>query len=95
MGKYEYLPHEGEPVNSKADFEETEIGNHQNNLYDQNEDASGELLDLATGKPIDNSGDEAADLHLDTVVHGASDALPDLEEEDDEAARWLREHSHE
>jgi len=82
------------PANLKARAEQEEMsGNHSENLYDQNEDAAGEKFDLATGKPFDNTRSEAAGATLTRVEPSESgDALPPLLEEDDAAAKWLREH---
>lgn len=61
---------------------------HDANLYDENEDRAGERYDLATGKPIDNSGEIGLEkLPTADEIDGAIDP----ETDDDEAARWLRE----
>ena len=78
--------------NHKAKDEHRDlVGNHSENLYDQNEDAAGERVDLATGKPFDNNGLETIQDQLSEVKNGGRDALPDLPEEEDAAAAWLRE----
>ena len=80
--------------NERARVEADKIsGHHSADLYDQNEDAAGETTDLATGRPILNDLDsvQAVKDHLRAVEHGTQDALPDLEVEDDAAAKWLRE----
>lgn len=68
-------------------------GHHSENLYDQNEDAAGERIDLRTGLPFVNDADgaEATAHQMHAVEHGSTDALPDLLEPEDDAARWLRE----
>ena len=59
---------------------------HVSNLFDENETRfGGDRIDLATGKPIDNASSNTLD---GLEVH---DVLTPLEEEDDEAAKWLRE----
>ncbi len=76
--------------------DEVDPGTHFNDLYDENEDRSGERVDLATGKRIDNSSPSAAIDKLDRIVAppegNSEDALGALPKEDDAAARWLREH---
>jgi|GEM_PF-5281069 len=70
---------------------------HSENLYDQNEGAGGEVLDLRTGLPIDNSTQTDADF---AEGHGATfiasepgePLLPPLPEEEDKAAEWLAQH---
>src|SRR4051812_33279833 len=58
---------------------------HVSNLFDENETRfGGDRIDLATGKPIDNASSDPLD---GLKVH---DFAP-IEEDDDEAARWLRE----
>ena len=66
---------------------------HSGDLYDQNSDNAGENHDLATGKPINNSPSvTGADEELSTIKPGkGEDALGALPEEDDAAAKWLRE----
>jgi hypothetical protein len=60
---------------------------HSETLFDQNEDAAGESVNLATGRPIDNSTHTGMeDLRVVDSNHITSD-----ESEDDAAARWLRE----
>jgi hypothetical protein len=69
-------------------------GMHSENFFDQNEDASGETVDLATGKKIDNS----TDLGLDGLSI-LSEIDLDVEDDpvdtggDEEAKRWLRENA--
>lgn len=89
----EKMPFEGAPEgNQKAHEEFDDItDNHSANLYDQNEDAAGEVVDLATGKKINNSGNVVIGGKLSRVEAGTTDALPDLKEEEDAAAKWLRE----
>lgn len=80
--------------NQRAKDEGKEIpGHHSENLYDQNEDAAGEKTDLATGRVFVNDGDttKAARDSFGMVEAGTEDALPDIPEDDDEAARWLKE----
>jgi hypothetical protein len=69
-------------------------GLHDSTLYDQDEDRSGERVDLATGVPIDNSTEVpgTAAIHSEFEHGGGTDALPsEAGFEDDAAARWLRE----
>jgi hypothetical protein len=69
-------------------------GHHFENLHDENEDRAGEKVNLATGKPIKNSGPlESADMRLSVVKRGKEneDVLGKVEEEEDAAAKWLRE----
>lgn len=72
----------------KDELQEAASAEHHNsNLFDQDEDRSGEKIDLATGKKIDNSTDHGLDnlsVHHDVPVR-------EQEDEDDAAARWLRE----
>lgn len=77
---------------SERALEEREklTGHHSEDLYDQNEDAAGEKINLATGLPFVNDN-ETPELVPTVVERGTRDALPDLEEEDDAAAKWLRE----
>lgn len=66
---------------------------HTENLYDQNEGAGGEVLDLRTGKPIDNSTTNDADLVQKRGGHIVnSDAPVPSDEDNDAAAQWLAEH---
>lgn len=86
-------PFEG-ASNQRARDEKSELpGHHSENLFDQNEDAAGEKIDLATGKPFVNDNDSvvAVSSNLYAVEAGSKDALPDLPEENDAAAQWLRE----
>lgn len=77
--------------------EDYDPGFHSENLYDQNEGAGGELLDLKTGRPIDNSTQtDTALVERDDAPFITSESgeppLPPLEEENDEAARFLAKH---
>jgi hypothetical protein len=64
---------------------------HSENLYDLNEGAGGEVIDLQTGKPIDNSTE--TDETLVTKLGGhISDRPTPIDDGDDAAARWLAEH---
>lgn len=64
---------------------------HADNLFDENEDFAGEKVDLATGKPIDNS--TATSEHIDGIVTRKADQAPigKVVEAEDAAERWLRE----
>jgi len=87
-----FNPFEG-ASNQRAQHEKDVLsGHHSSDLFDQNEDLAGEKINLANGMPIVNDNDsmEAARMALSAVEAGAEDALPDLEEEDDAAAKWLR-----
>jgi len=80
--------------NNRAEDEAGELsGHHSENLYDQNEDGAGEKVNLATGRQFVNDNDtvEAARNLMHAVEPGERDALPPIEEEDDAAAKWLRE----
>ncbi len=75
---------------------EGEIGDHFNNLYDEDEDRAGQKINEATGKQINNtpvvSGSDEK-LTVQKIKRGGSeDALGKLPEKNDAAARWLREH---
>ena len=66
---------------------------HIDNLFDQNEDVHGQKVDEATGKEIRN--DESPDMELTEVEAEDIKPLPegqDFEDEDDEAAKWLKGH---
>ena len=79
----------------KAEEERDTVGDHFNNLFDQDEDVAGQKIDEATGKPIDNSSTvENLEEQLITVEPDSKsdDMLGKLPEPDDAAARWLREH---
>jgi hypothetical protein len=70
---------------------------HNTGLYDLDEDKSGEKVDLATGKPIDNSSSDPGAQKLYAVnggkrPKGYNDALPPIKDEDDAAAKFLREY---
>ncbi len=84
----------GERKNIKAQDEITD-GDHFDKLYDQNEDAAGQKIDEATGESIDNSpvveGTDEALSVLEAPGEGSEDVLGALPEEDDAAAKWLRE----
>jgi hypothetical protein len=72
----------------KAEIKETAAGEHHfSNLYDQDEDRAGAKVDELDGKPIDNSTDHGLN---NLTVH---DDIPSekKDDEDDAAARWLRE----
>ena len=73
--------------------EEVAPGHHDSNLHDVNETLSGEKMDLASGEAIRNDGQaETADtrLHIIGGGKGSEDALGTLSDEDDEAAKFLR-----
>lgn len=73
----------------EAERKETDAGEHHNsNLFDQNEDRAGEKIDLATGRPIDNSTDHGLE-HLS--VHDDLPHLKDDEDKDSPGEKWLRE----
>jgi hypothetical protein len=85
--------------NKKAEEEKESLNMavvHFNGLYDLDEDMSGEQFDPVTGEKINNSTDDLGATELHTIqskkVLGWHDALPPLPEEDDAAAKWLREH---
>lgn len=71
----------------RDDQHEVQTGElHNETLYDQNEDGAGEKINLATGKNFDNStytGMENLSI-IDSSRHDES-------EEEDAAAKWLRE----
>ena len=72
---------------------EGSIGDHFNNLYDENEDRAGQEIDESTGKKIMNSPPvEGADEKLRLIVNNSrsEDVLGALPEDDDAAAKWLR-----
>jgi hypothetical protein len=85
--------HPGE--HHKAALEQEKgIGDHDDNLYDQDEDGAGQRIDAATGKWIDNSTDEkpVGYAAIDPSEHGGKDALGPVNDDDDAAAHWLKEH---
>lgn len=64
-------------------------GLHFDNLFNQDEDGSGSLLDIATGKPYDNS----TFLATEGLTHISDEALVEKDKhksEDDAADAWLR-----
>ncbi len=83
----------GENEKAQEEFENLEKS-HVSDLFDSEEDIFGERADPVTGELIDNTRDTSADEALRVVTPGnnTEDALPSLGEDDDEAARWLREH---
>jgi hypothetical protein len=82
-----------DPENLRILDDEKDAAHHDSNLYDQNESRAGERIDLATGKPINNDGNDpaAADHTLRIVEPGVSDVLPPIKEENDQGLKWLRE----
>lgn len=60
---------------------------HFSNLHDQDEDQSGEKIDLATGKPYNNSS-ETGHEKLSELTE---DELDKIEDDEDAATKWLRE----
>ncbi len=71
------------------------IGDHYDNLYDQDEDQAGQRIDAATGEWIDNSTSKPKGLmEVVPAPHKSKDALGAINDdtEDDAAARWLKEH---
>lgn len=72
----------------RAELEGGEM--HSSNLYDQDEDAGGERVDLATGKPYDNSTATAEQIDNLSEREGFEEEEGD-DATDDEAARWLAE----
>lgn len=85
-----------EGPNQKGRDEEQEVSSmemHNQGLHDQDEDSAGEKVDLATGKEFDNSTD-TDERHLTIIKggHNSEDVLGALPEENDAAAKWLREH---
>lgn len=84
----------GQHLKAKAEME-TGVGDHYNNLYDEDEDRAGQRLDDATGKFIDNSTDTLIVGLSETSrrMRGSKDALgPVPEDKNDAAAIFLREH---
>ncbi len=79
----------------REEFKETAAGiHHVANLYDEDYDASGEKVDLATGKAIDTPtmhGEQVEDIL--TGHEGESDIFDiDAETTGDEADKFLRDH---
>ncbi len=76
---------------------------HNEGLYDEGEDVGGEKYNLATGhRFVEDSKHDPGAQELDVVEtntgrrkRGYKDALPPLPEEDDDAAKFLREHAEE
>jgi len=79
--------------NQRAKDEKEHLSSqHTEDLFDEGQDSAGETVDLATGKPFEHKHLEPADANMSVVEPGDHDALPLLQEEDDAAAKWLREH---
>lgn len=71
--------------------------NHFQNIFDEDEDRAGERVDLATGKPIDNSTYTAVEGATIRIVSD-SEAMREKPEDvgidtNDDAAKWLAENS--
>jgi hypothetical protein len=84
------------PANHKRAQDEAKHGPslHNDNLFDEDEDAYGERRDLATGKPIDNSTYTGMEGLTEVLPEDSSeDVLGTVKDDDDEAGRWLRENS--
>jgi hypothetical protein len=65
---------------------------HNEDLHDENEDRAGEKVNLATGKPIDNSTYTGMEnMSVVEPNNTSEDIMGALPDEDDEAAKWLRE----
>lgn len=83
-----------EKWNQKADHEKGGDGNHFSDLYDQDEDAAGQRINEATGKPINNSpavtGNDEIFREIEPDAK-SDDVLGAIPPENDEAARWLSE----
>jgi hypothetical protein len=62
------------------DEEGSPLGLHFSNLFDQNEDGSGEVYDLATGEKIDNATETSIDGLR--IIELADDAMLSQESED-------------
>jgi hypothetical protein len=87
---------EGFKKSARDDAAETK-DHHFSNLHDQDEDRAGQKVDEATGKKINNSrAVTGADEKLYVVEADrdakSEDVLGTLPDDDDAAARWLREH---
>lgn len=63
------------------------LGTHDENLFDQNEDASGNPINESTGEPYDN----ATFTELEGLTVYDSFDLDGLSEQEDAAAQWLAE----
>lgn len=93
-GVERFRPQGKKNENKKAEDEVID-GDHFSKLYDQNEDAAGQKIDEATGERINNSpvvegADEVLSV-IDVPSDGSEDVLGALPEENDAAAKWLRE----
>ena len=83
--------------NSPARHDEgKDAGFHSENLYDVDNDDAGEKTRLDTGEPIDNSTYTGMETLSDREPGegGSEDVLGAIDDgtDDDDAARWLREH---
>ena len=74
--------------NLRRELEEADSGEfHNSNLYDQNEDPNGDLIDPATGKAFDNTTmpyDTDAPIHERETLHLNDDTTGD------DADTWLK-----
>ena len=97
MGKHEsfesFKPFKGNVRATEEEAERKKLDFHNRDLHDEMPD---ERIDEATGKLLKPTSDiEEAHANLDVIEVGAHDASEDvlgaLPEEDDAAAKWLRE----
>lgn len=74
-------------------------GLHDENLFDEDENAAGDKINAATGLPYDNSTMKD-ETHMQTSGtgyeiaggEGSDDVMGSLPKDFDEAAKWLRKH---
>jgi hypothetical protein len=99
MEEFQYLSDVLNPdVEQAAGPEAAHADMHYSNLFDVNTSQTGDNYDLATGKPYDNSTfkDEAfyesTDFGYVTTFGNDEPASFDLDDVNDPAAKWLREH---
>ena len=74
---------------ARSEFKER-AGHHTEDLFDQDEDAAGEKVNLATGKPIENSKSRLPDDIRVREVAQEGDIMGPVEKDEDEAEKWLR-----
>ncbi len=77
---------------TKTEQEEAKsLSLHIDNLFDQNEDFGGEKVDLATGRPIDNSTATSREIDGITARKAGQAPIGKVVEAEDAAEKWLRE----
>lgn len=89
----EHIPDKSDHNQKAKDELKILAGHHSEDLYDQDEDRAGEKMNLATGENFNNSESDPAHFKNLKILEptGSADVLPPLREEEDAAAKWLRE----